>query len=80
MKYNKVSDSIIAKALCDNNLNRVEAFKIASEILLTTPKSIEGRYYRNKEAIDNIVADIINSRKPWYCKLYKKICSIFNKI
>ena len=79
MRYNKNYDYVIAKTLYNNNFKKAVAFKVASEILLTTPKSIEGRYYRNKEVIDNMIVNIINGKKPWYYRLYKKICSIFNK-
>ena len=26
-----------------------------------------------------MIVNIINGKKPWYYRLYKKICSIFNK-
>ena len=57
----------------------VKAFKDAAVILGTTSKSIEGRYYRNKETIDNMISHIVYSKKPWYYKLYKTICNFFIK-
>ena len=77
MRYNKNFDYVIAKTLYNNNYDRVKAFKDAAAILGTTSKSIEGRYYRNKETIDNMISHIVYSKKPRYYKLYKTICNFF---
>ena len=79
MGYNKSFDYVIAKTLYNNNYDRVKAFKDAAVILGTTSKSIEGRYYRNKETIDNMISHIVYSKKPWDYKLYKTICNFFIK-
>lgn len=79
MRYNKNFDYVIAKTLYNNNYDRVRAFKDAAVILGTTSKSIEGRYYRNKETIDNMISHIVYSKKPWYYKLYKTVCNFFIK-
>ena len=79
MRYNKNYDYVIAKTLYNNNYDRVKAFKDAAVILGTTSKSIEGRYYRNKVTIDNMISHIVYSKKPWYYKLYKAIRNFFIK-
>ena len=78
MRYNKNYDYVIAKTLYNNNFKKAVAFKVASEILSTTPKSIEGRYYRHKDEINAYIEDLKNKPVNPIVKFFKKLFGIID--
>ena len=50
-KFNSECDKVIAQFISQNELLK-EAFDECAIVLKTTPKSIEGRYYRHKDEIN----------------------------
>ena len=75
-KFNSECDKVIAQFISQNELLK-EAFDECATVLETTPKSIEGRYYRNKEVIDNMIVNIINGKSNCLYRFVKNSIIVY---
>ena len=76
-KFNSECDKMIAQFILQN-----ESLKDASNecaiALWTTPKSVEGRYYRHKDEINAYIENLKNKPVNPIVKFFKKLFGIID--
>ena len=76
-KFNSECDKVIAQFISQNELLK-DAFDECAIALGTTSKSIEGRYYRNKDEINAYIEDLKNKPVNPIIKFFKKLFGIID--
>ena len=76
-KFNSECDKIIAQFISQNESLK-DAFNESAIALETTPKSVEGRYYRHKNEINAYIEDLKNKPINPIVKFFKKLFGIID--
>ena len=76
-KFNSECDKMIAQFILQNESLK-DAFNECAIALWTTPKSVEGRYYRHKDEINAYIEDLKNKPINPIVKFFKKLFGIID--
>ena len=76
-KFNCECDKVIAQCIAQNELLK-EAVDECATVLETTPKSIEGRYYRHKDEINAYIENLKNKPVNPIVKFFKRLFGIID--
>ena len=76
-KFNSECDKMIAQFILQNESLK-DAFNECAIALWTTPKSVEGRYYRHKDEINAYIEDLKNKPINPIVKFLKKLFGIID--
>ena len=76
-KFNSECDKMIAQFISQNESLK-DAFNECAIALWTTPKSIEGRYYRHKDEINTYIEALKNKPVNPIVKFFKKLLGIID--
>lgn len=76
-KFNSECDKMIAQFISQNESLK-DAFNECAIALWTTPKSVEGRYYRHKDEINAYIEDLKNKPVNPIVKFFKKLFGIID--
>ena len=76
-KFNSECDKMIAQFILQNESLK-DAFNECAIALWTTPKSVEGRYYRHKNEINAYIEDLKNKPVNPIVKFFKKLFGIID--
>ena len=76
-KFNSECDKMIAQFILQNESLK-DAFNECAIALWTTPKSVEGRYYRHKNEINAYIEDLKNKPINPIVKFFKKLFGIID--
>ena len=76
-KFNSECDKMIAQFILQNESLK-DAFNECAIALWTTPKSVEGRYYRHNDEINAYIEDLKNKPINPIVKFFKKLFGIID--
>ena len=76
-KFNSECDKMIAQFILQNESLK-DAFNECAIALWTTPKSVEGRYYRHKDEINAYIENLKNKPVNPIVKFFKKLFGIID--
>ena len=76
-KFNSECDKMMAQCILQNESLK-DAFNECAIALWTTPKSVEGRYYRHKDEINAYIEDLKNKPINPIVKFFKKLFGIID--